>query len=186
MLNKIKYKTIKACIIYELICRKTGMRYIGHTIGRLNNRLIKHKCTRNCVSRKIIENDDYFINELETIYIRYRLSAVLKEQWYMNILENINQNPAINLFGSPNIKINQARFRERHRERLRIESREHYYNNQDKIRERTNTSRRNQIPIKCPCGGKYKQRSLYEHRRTNRHKKYIDNIINESNANERT
>ena len=182
MLNKIKYKQIKCCQIYELICRKTGMRYIGHTICGLRNRLIKHRNTRNCASRKIIENGDYYINELETIYIRYKLSAVLKEQWYINLYENINDKPALRLFGSPNKKINEANFRERHRERLRIEANQHYYKNHTKIRERHNTSRRNQISIKCPCGGKYKPRSTYEHNATKRHKKYLDNIINEANA----
>jgi len=176
IVNK-KYKTIRKCYIYELICRKTGMRYIGHTICSLSFRLNKHRNTRNCSSKKIIDNGDYFIKPLEIIYIKYGLSAVLKEQWYMNQLENINDKPAINLGGSPNLKINSARFRERHRERLRIQANQHYYNNHRKIRERDNTSRRNQIPIQCECGGKYKQRSLYEHQRTKRHKKYLDNSI---------
>jgi hypothetical protein len=186
IVNK-KYKSIRKCYIYELICRKTGMRYIGHTIRGLTARLNKHRNTRNCSSRIIIENGDYYIKPLEIIYIKYGLSAVLKEQWYMNHLENINDRsairlkrihkPAINLCGSPNIKINEARFRERHRERLRIQANQHYYKHHDKIRERTNTNRRNQPIIYCPCGGKYKQRSLYEHQRTKRHKKYIDNSI---------
>ena len=179
MLVNKKYKTIKCCHIYELVCRKTGMRYIGNTIIGLTKRLNNHRCTRNCASRQIIENGNYFINELETIYIRYKLSALLKEQWYINNLENINQRPALNLFRrKKRDKKSLSQYREKNREILRIKGNTYY----SKIKDIRNKNFRDKIPIQCECGGRYKSHRKRLHERTTIHKKYLDNIINETNS----
>ena len=47
--------------IYKLVCNITNEIYYGSTIQTLEKRLISHKTRKSCVSRNIINRDNYKI-----------------------------------------------------------------------------------------------------------------------------
>lgn len=70
--------------IYEIVCRKTGGRYIGSTIESLAKRLAKHRRMKDgCSSISIIEGGDYYINLLESYPCDTKELLLQKErEWY--------------------------------------------------------------------------------------------------------
>ena len=143
-----KYSKIRKCVIYEIVCNITGERYIGSTISR--SRKTNHKGIYNSTSSKqIISRKNYQYNKLEIFYCRYELSLLLKEQYYLDNLSNINQQRAITL--------------KKHR----------------KIEQANSRKRNMSIKYLCKCGRKVRKDSKWRHEKSKIHKKYIDNIINE-------
>ena len=55
--------------IYRIVCNKTGKQYIGATTILLSARLSQHKklfnTKKTCLSREVIEGDDYAIYLIE-------------------------------------------------------------------------------------------------------------------------
>lgn len=70
--------------IYEIVCRKTGGRYIGSTTESLAKRLAKHRrMADGCCSRTLIEMGDYYINLLENYPCENKELLLQKErEWY--------------------------------------------------------------------------------------------------------
>ena len=88
------YETVRKVIIYEIVCNITGQRYIGSTIRSLDERMSKHRNKLNCESKIIINRGNYTKNELESFNTRFELAGLLKEQYYMDNIENINKRRA--------------------------------------------------------------------------------------------
>ena len=145
------YETVRKAIIYEIKCNITGEIYIGSTISSLAERMAKHKNNNNNTteSKQIINRGDYTENELESFYTRFELARLLKEQYWMDNIENINKRRAF---------IN-------HKKSV-IQS--------NNFHNKVNNSLRPKQSIKCPCGGKYKYASKVRHFRTIKHRQYID------------
>ena len=157
-----KYSKIRKCVIYEIVCNITGERYIGSTISK--NRLDTHKNKLDCSSKKIIIRNDYKFNELENFHCRYELSRLLKEQFYLDNTNNINLQNALIL----------KRKRKAYIKNYKIINKETI--------KKQNRNLYNEIKtITCLCGGKYKDKNSSKklHLKTLKHKKYIDNNINE-------
>lgn len=86
--------------IYELVCNKTGLRYIGKTSIDLRRRLSVHKYDYNswlngakkgkCTSGLILENGDYTINALEIV--PKDVNIFEREGYYQSTLECVNKN----------------------------------------------------------------------------------------------
>ena len=70
--------------VYEIVCRKTGERYIGSTSQPLSKRLAVHRMMTGGISSKpIIERGDYYINLLEDYPCDNREQLLKKErEWY--------------------------------------------------------------------------------------------------------
>jgi len=80
-------------IIYGIKCNITNMLYIGSTQDTLHNRLNFHKSKSNgCMSRKIINNNDYNIYEIERCDENIR---DIREQYWIDNTDNINHNNVI-------------------------------------------------------------------------------------------
>ena len=148
------YETVRKVIIYEIVCNITGERYIGSTIRSLDERMSNHKNNQNnCESKQIINRDDYTKNELESFNTKFELAQILKEQYWLDNIENINKRRAFT-----NEKKYQKKYHYEHKEHRRIKD----------------SMRNLKPPIKCPCGGQYKPRNKCQHFRTIKHRLYID------------
>lgn len=79
--RKNKYSKGK---IYKLECLTTGICYIGSTIQPLNSRLCQHKSARNCLSYKIIDNNNYKISLLEAYPCNSNKELEAREYYHIN------------------------------------------------------------------------------------------------------
>jgi len=84
-------------IIYEIVCNITGERYIGSTTTLLKYRIQKHVYgaksnhpKSNYRSKEIINRGDYVVNVLEEGEF-----GMEREQYYMDMLDNINDRQAV-------------------------------------------------------------------------------------------
>ena len=133
--------------VYKLVCNTKKLIYIGSTTTKLHTRLAKHKCDKSCISRIIIDNNNYEIIMLEEVSDNLLL---IREQYYMDITECININRAI-----------------RTHDDLKKSRRESYYKNKEKnwevVRERQNKK------YICECGGKYTHQNKKRHFNSKKH-----------------
>jgi hypothetical protein len=110
--------------IYELVCRKTGERYVGSTtLALLCTRLAIHvwgyKNGMGTMSKQIIERGDYYINLLELCPCETKEQLLKKErEWY-------DKGPCVN-------KLCPWKSKEELTLHQRQKSREWYVNNKDK------------------------------------------------------
>ena len=82
--------------IYAIIDNTSDAVYIGSTKKTLELRLKHHTSTRCCSSRVIIDNGDYRIQVLEDYPCETRDQLRWREQYWLELIPNINQNRAIN------------------------------------------------------------------------------------------
>ena len=186
MLRK-KYNKLRKCVIYEIVCNITGERYIGST-NNYSNRKYRHKkditTKKKCVSSIIILRGNYRFNKLEEITIRFELSLLLKEQYYLDNLENINKKRALtinwiifrkvqNKWLENNIKKHKSNGKlwyESNKEKLKIKRKLYRNNNKEQIKEKASTK------YVCECGKKVRNDSKWRHEKTIIHKKYINRL----------
>ena len=81
-------------IIYVLTCHITDEKYIGSTMRDLDTRYRRHKTDKSCVSRHIIERGNHSIKQLELFETDDRIELEKREQYWMNIIPNINHKRA--------------------------------------------------------------------------------------------
>ena len=82
--------------IYAIIDNTSDAVYIGSTKKTLELRLKHHTNTRSCLSRVIIDNGDYRIQVLEHYPCETRDQLCWREQYWLDLIPNINKNRAIN------------------------------------------------------------------------------------------
>ena len=82
--------------IYAIIDNTNDSVYIGSTRKTLELRLKHHTSTRSCLSRVIIDNGDYRIQVLEHYPCETRDQLCWREQYWLELIPNINKNRAIN------------------------------------------------------------------------------------------
>ena len=205
MTLKKVYSKIRTAIIYEIICLTTGERYIGSSVRSLKTRISDHYHQKDCKSKTIIERDNYKENILETFETRFLLPILLKEQYYIDNTENINERRALDLYkkiSNKNRKIYSKQYAKDNKdilnkkrninykknpEKSKERSRNFRKNNPEKVKEYRNKSReknnkqlcvyRSKQPIiVCECGSQFKKYNKYYHLQTIKHKKYLDTL----------
>jgi hypothetical protein len=96
-----KYDSEREAVIYSITCNVTGKIYIGSTV-EYEKRKVQHlHNTNKCTSKEIIDGNDYIFDKLEIFLVRYECSKLLKEQWYLDSIPNINNKRAFRI--DPNI-----------------------------------------------------------------------------------
>ena len=108
-------------IIYVLTCHITDEKYIGSTMRDLDTRYRRHKTDKSCVSRHIIERGNHSIKQLELFETDDRIELEKREQYWMNIIPNINHKRA---FRTEEERITQNR----------EQAKKNYYANYEKVR----------------------------------------------------
>ena len=195
-----KYDEIKKVIIYEILCLTTGERYIGSTINYIS-RKINHKLIKNeTESKNIIKNNNYKFNILEEFYCNYELSKLLKEQYYLDNLENINKNRALSLSNTKKkyyrdyIKIWRKNRTQDEKEKIKEYGRNYvkiyYQKNKERIKEISNKYHKNNyqknkiiilqrnkkwssVKYTCECGKSIRRDSKGKHNKTKYHLDYL-------------
>ena len=128
------YKSIRKAIIYKIVCNKTGLVYVGSTARTLKQRVNEHKCmVDRCVSRTIIKNGDFEVVELEHFYTKFIFAILLKEQWYQDNIECINDRRAIPSYKQ--IKKRQTKYRLENQQDIYKKHNARYHKN-DELRKR--------------------------------------------------
>ena len=97
MTSSIKYENGK---VYKIVCRKTGLIYVGSTTKPLLcQRLTAHRThykmyldgRHNFVtSFKLLENDDYYIELLENVKAKSKDELLKRERYYIETLNCVN------------------------------------------------------------------------------------------------
>ena len=88
--------------VYELVCNKTGKKYIGSTCEELlSQRLANHrnnfkrykndKKQKYTTSYIILEGNDYYINLLEKVNATCKDELLARERHYINTIECVNK-----------------------------------------------------------------------------------------------
>lgn len=141
--------------IYEIVCRKTGEKYVGSTtLKYLSMRLAGHRTLkeRSC-SKQIIERGDYYINLLEDFPCESKGQLLKREREWYDKCECINiQRPYISQCEKNLIKQNWV----------------------DRNLEKVNDFRREMVT--CECGNTYRRSNKSLHIRTNKHIKSLSLI----------
>ncbi len=163
--------------IYKIVCNITNEIYIGSTILELYVRLSCHKRRKSCVSRNIINRDNYKI-ELIKDYPCNNLKE-LEEEESNYIRNNICINKQI-----PN-RTNKE-WREDNKEKLKQDKKNWYKNNYQEKKDTYNKNQREYYEknkeeinkkITCECGAIVNRRYLTEHKKTLKHKKLTECLI---------
>jgi len=162
MTFKKKYDEIKKVIIYELICFTTNQRYIGSTYNFLRRKKEHKNYKKNvCQSKNIIKNNNYQFNIIEEFYCKYELSTLLKEQYYLDNLENINKKRALRLTNKK--KIYQKQYINNNKNKVSKYFKEYYLKNQNKFLQK----------YICVCGVKLCNGNKARHNKTKYHLDYL-------------
>ena len=144
--------------VYEIVCNKTGKRYIGSTCEELlSQRLANH---RNCFKRfknnkiqgyttsfSVLEGGDFYINLLEKVNATCKDELLARERHFINTLSCVNKHRPLRT------------------------SKEYY---KDNIKEIT---LKKSVKNICECSGKYRTDNRVHHLKTDKHIKYIENRI---------
>lgn len=81
-------------MIYEIVCNQTGERYIGSTFEpTLARRMTCHRKKNGnaCMSKQIIDRDNYYYNLLEKVDITTRDELRMAERKWYDTLDCINK-----------------------------------------------------------------------------------------------
>jgi hypothetical protein len=122
-----KYDSQREAVIYSITCNVTGKVYIGSSVD-YENRKVSHITSTNntCTSKEIIDGNDYIFNKLETFLVRYDCSKLLKEQWYLDTIPNINK---IRAFRTPDPKKAKHNYYMKHKVHINAMNKVNYEKN---------------------------------------------------------
>jgi hypothetical protein len=140
--------------IYEIVCNKTGKRYIGSSCeDLLSQRLANHRSNFKRFKNKklqgyttsfsVLEGGDYYINLLEKVNATCKDELLARERHYINTMTCVNK------------------FRP-----LR-KNKEYYKDNIVVI------TAKKSVKNDCECSGKYRTDNKVHHLKTNKHINYI-------------
>jgi hypothetical protein len=121
--------------VYRLVCKNTGLQYIGSTINTFPKRLSKHvydaKNRKDCTSNTIIDNGNYEILLVEKYPCNDKYELKVREQYWIDILDCVNKNAA---YRSPEYwKEYYQQYREEHKDEKIEYNQKYYEENQDEI-----------------------------------------------------
>jgi len=143
-------------IVYKIECNITGFVYIGSTVQTLAKRISCHKFNaknRNCSSKQIILNADYYSEVLETVQIENDKTLLKqRERHYIETLDTVNviKRPYVskeerrilhNLYDSiryatPEGKEQRRQYCEANKDKIDEKNKEYKINNRESILEK--------------------------------------------------
>jgi hypothetical protein len=150
--------------IYCIKCNTSGKQYIGSTAQKtLNQRLSKHKSdlnsATNCMSRYVLENNDYDMILLEHYPCNSVEELKQREQYYLDTIECVNKNKCW----------------------LSEEDKQNYFKNYY-IENKTALLERKAQVFKCICGCNYTHSHRMRHFKTKKHLNFISSNNNNANT----
>ena len=76
--------------IYKIVCNETGEVYFGSTIMSLPDRIRKHRNSKKCSSKQIINRNNYYYELIEDYSCNNKYELETRERWYMENYDCIN------------------------------------------------------------------------------------------------
>jgi len=124
-------------IIYVLTCHTTDEKYIGSTMKTLEERYRRHKSDKSCISRHIIARNNHSIKQLEVFETDDRKKLEKREQYWMDIIPNINMRRAYTSIEKRKEmnKIKCSKYIENNKQVIRDYAKQYYYDNYKKSRQ---------------------------------------------------
>ena len=188
MARSKKPKDYSKAKIYMIVCRKTGLVYIGSTTKQyLSQRLDTHrtnykawlnKTGNYCYSVLVLENEDYYIKLLQLYPCTCNDELRMKEQEYIDANECVNHN---------NSYTDKKEYDKVYREEHKEEHKEYRVENKEKIKEynkvynkvyyeenKEEINRKQNEKINCVCGCSIAKVNKLRHEKTNKHIKLIN------------
>jgi len=130
--------------IYKLIDNTNNKIYIGSTIRTLKERFSVHKndykrfldgkTTNYCYSFKILENNDFKIELIETVNYNDKKELLEQERHYIKTLECVNKNIP-NTFNELGKSGYNTKYRIDNKERIKANKQKYYNENKLKFKE---------------------------------------------------
>jgi hypothetical protein len=153
--------------------------YVGSTTSTLNERLSKHKNSRNCKSVVILDRNNFTIELIEEVETNDRYE---REQYWIDKLSTLNQH---NCYWK-NVKERKDKYEKEfkkkwyleNKDRIVDEKKNYYQENKKYIMEKakqnyeTNRAKLHE-KFTCECGGKYTYHHKTHHLKTKKHLAYI-------------
>ena len=126
-------------MIYEIVCKETGERYIGSTFEpTVARRIAYHRSSYNkCMSKQIIGRGNYSYGLLETVTVDTRDEFRMKERCWYDALDCINK---LRPYRSEEERIEQKKeydkkYKEEHQEKLNLAKKIYRQENKEEIKE---------------------------------------------------
>ena len=171
--------------------------YFGSTIQSLNERFNHHKCKSSTTtsSKKLFQNGSIpKIQLIEEVYYDDIKELREREAYYIRNLECINID--IPFISEEEKKENQKEYRlknkehhkqwiEQNKEKIAQQTKKYYELNKDKIKQQNKKrnqknkkviEEKNKIKVTCQCGSVIRKGNLSQHKKSNKHLKYIEEI----------
>ena len=177
----INYQNGKVYKIYSL--SRPELQYIGSTTQTLAQRLAKHKSNYNDWKRgrrhyvssfDIFECNDYRIELIELCPCNSKMELHRTEGKYIReeicVNKNVVGRTRKKWYHENKEKINQRRkeYRQANKEKIAQKNKKYYQANREKI------AQRDKAKITCECGSVVCKIVMPRHRRSNKHKQFIN------------
>ena len=162
--------------IYKITCKETNEVYIGSTVQLLCNRKSSHVNNCNhCVSKQIIERDNYKFELIENYPCDTARELHAREQYWVDNTENtINKQRQFE--SEEAFKIHRKEYQKKLGEAYRNgDKREEYLKKKKEYNLKnidTIKAHKSEV-IQCECGGSYTRSHKSTHMKT---KKHLDNL----------
>jgi len=128
-------------IVYMLCCKTTGEAYYGSTTLNWKRRLNGHRNTQNCVSKQIIERDNYEFVILEEVD---EDQLLVREKYYITTFPCINYKSP---FTTREEKLQyDKQYYQDHKEEQLQHKKQYYQDHKEEVKQR------NSKPFECECG----------------------------------
>lgn len=125
--------------IYKIVCRQTGLVYIGATVQTLNERLRGHLTKKNCTSVQVLENGDYSIELIENFPCKTLQESNRREGHHIKNNECVNKivqgrtNEEYNEDKKEQIIASKKRYQEENKEEIKEKNKVFYQDNKEEI-----------------------------------------------------
>lgn len=171
--------------IYKIWSPSTELMYIGSTTQKLCSRFTAHKRNykyykngkyHNVTSFQILEYEDARIDLITECPCDNREQLRQIEGHYIRDLDCVNKcipgrtQTQYNQDNKEKILEQVKIYRQNNKENIKEYAKSYYQDNKEKIKEYKNQK------FDCECGGKYTRDNKPRHERTNKHKKYLENL----------
>ena len=154
--------------IYKITSPHTDSVYVGSTIKSLRQRLQEHESNYRSYlkgkrmkleSFEILKLNDYNIELIENYPCNNRNELVLREGYWMKLIECVNNTIA-----------------GRTKKQYHIDNREHHINYSKKYYQinKNTLLEKQKMQTNCECGGHYARNHKARHMRSKKHQKYLE------------
>jgi len=158
--------------IYRIICRKTGKQYIGFTTKKIDSRLYHHEqkydvfkktgiSRENYSSFEVLEENDYYIELIETITCSSRTELLKVER--SHIEKNDCVNKLLPYATDEERKIKDKIWFNNHKKEKQEYDKKYREEKKEKLEE----------TYLCECGSTCLKRQKLRHERTSKHQEFL-------------